>query len=110
MQCREERTVAHHEERRQLEDFIALHQAEILLRIDPHQPLDRQPHPREPLARIATGRTALGGKDQQRGARQVEQSPIGIKIGQFQLRGYLRPGNIILMATGVLVHASLSSS
>lgn len=110
MQRSEKLAVLYHEQRRQAEHLVALHQARILLRIDPHHSVDRQPKVRQLLARIAAGSAALAGKDHHGGAGQIEQSPIGIKIGQFQLRGYTRQGNIILMAIGVPVHASLSSS
>lgn len=65
MQRSEKLAVPYHEQRRQAEHFVALHQAKILLRVDPYQPIDRQLKVRQLLARIAAGSAALACKDHQ---------------------------------------------
>ncbi|MCY1516560.1 hypothetical protein D9M68_511960 [compost metagenome] len=76
--------VADQEQRRQVEDFVALDQPAIAPRVHPAQAVHRQFEAGQRGPRPAAGSAAVAGEHQQGNAGHGQQTAIGVEVGQFQ--------------------------
>lgn len=98
-------TIAYDKQGGQVKNLVARHQTGIVAGIDPAQSMHWQAHTRQGLPRPTTAGTAHACEDQERCAVEVEQTSIGIQIGQFQLRDYTGLADINLPVVEVGTHA-----
>lgn len=98
-------TIAYDKQGGKMKNLVARHQTGIMPSIDPAQPIHRQAHARQDLTRPAAAGTTDACEDQQRCAVEVEQTSVGIQVGQFQLSGYTGFTDINLPVVEVGAHA-----